>query len=170
MKQLSYLLLLVVAGACSGADTFPMRFFFALPESQGADVKEVVFRILTTEKKALPKEDFPDGGHGVEFSAEFVGASALGGGSGRRFVSMAVPGRTPFEGHPALRVGQVIYFRLHQHRGQFLYGVIERIEEADPGGRDNAREVTVIRMAQLRSAYSVLQKGSLHARPRVSHL
>jgi hypothetical protein len=41
---------------------------------------------------------------------------------------------------------------------------------ADPAVRDNAREVTVIRMAQLRSASPVVQKGSLHARPRVSHL
>jgi hypothetical protein len=41
---------------------------------------------------------------------------------------------------------------------------------ADPGVRDNAREVTVFRMAQLRSPLSVLQKGPLHARPRVSHL
>lgn len=43
-------------------------------------------------------------------------------------------------------------------------------EEADPGVRDNAREVTVIRMARLRSAFPVFRKRSLHARPRVSHL
>ena len=43
-------------------------------------------------------------------------------------------------------------------------------EVADPGGRDNAREVTVIRMAQLRSASPVVQKRAFSARPRVSHL
>jgi hypothetical protein len=43
-------------------------------------------------------------------------------------------------------------------------------EEGDPAVRDNARDVTLIRMARLRSASSVFQKGSLHARPRVSHL
>ncbi|MCM2274394.1 MAG: hypothetical protein NDI75_06330 [Candidatus Didemnitutus sp.] len=132
MKKLGYLLLLVVASACSGADAFPMRFFFALPDSQVADVKEVVFRVLTTEKKALPKEDFPEGGYGVEFGAEFVGASAFEGKSGQRFVSMVVPGRSPFEGYPALRVGQVIHFRLHYQRGQLLYGVIDRIQAAGP--------------------------------------
>jgi hypothetical protein len=42
-------------------------------------------------------------------------------------------------------------------------------ERADPVARDNAREVTVIRMAQLRSTFFVFRKSSLHARPRVSH-
>ena len=43
-------------------------------------------------------------------------------------------------------------------------------ERADPAARDNAREVTVIRMARLRSVSPVIQKRPLHARPRVSHL
>ena len=41
-------------------------------------------------------------------------------------------------------------------------------ERADPAARDNAREVTVIRMAQLRST-SPLISGPVRARPRVSH-
>jgi hypothetical protein len=43
-------------------------------------------------------------------------------------------------------------------------------ERADPAARDNAREVTVIRMARLRSISSAFQKGLFHARPRVSQL
>ena len=43
-------------------------------------------------------------------------------------------------------------------------------EVGDPATRDNAREVTVIRMAQLRSAFPVFQKRAFPARPRVSHL
>jgi hypothetical protein len=38
-------------------------------------------------------------------------------------------------------------------------------ERGDPAPRDNARKVTVLRMAQLRSAFSVLQKRAFPARP-----
>ena len=41
-------------------------------------------------------------------------------------------------------------------------------EGADPVARDNAREVTVIRMALLRSAFPLIS-GPERARPRVSH-
>jgi hypothetical protein len=41
-------------------------------------------------------------------------------------------------------------------------------QKADPTARDNAREVTVIRMAQLRSTSPLVSRSEC-ARPRVSH-
>ena len=43
-------------------------------------------------------------------------------------------------------------------------------QRGEPDDRDNAREVTVIRVTHLRSTSRIVQKYSLHARPRVSHL
>jgi len=50
-----------------------------------------------------------------------------------------------------------------------LPGVHRKKERADPAARDNAREVTAILMAQLRSTFPLIS-GSERARPRVSHL
>jgi hypothetical protein len=42
-------------------------------------------------------------------------------------------------------------------------------ERDDPAATDNARAVTVIRMAQLRSAFSGIPNFRFRARPHVSH-
>jgi hypothetical protein len=72
---------------------------------------------------------------------------------------------------------RTIHGRFLAHRPHFdrrdrdwLLADLREKERADPGVRDNAREETVIRMAPLRSTSPVFQKGSSHARPRVSHL
>src|SRR5437762_6927715 len=52
----------------------------------------------------------------------------------------------------------------------FAWISIKQMNElAEPADRDNARELTLVRMARLRSAF-FLNSGHQHARPRVSHL
>lgn len=54
------------------------------------------------------------------------------------------------------------------HHSCFGRCVFRAEERTDPAARDNAREVTLIHMAQLRSTFPLIS-GSERARPRVSH-
>ena len=55
---------------------------------------------------------------------------------------------------------------------KILYAVAPakvRVEGADQTAREQRAGCDLNRMSPVRSAFSVVQKGSLHARPRVSH-